>query len=91
MSKKMRDATQHKLLQLLGIIILLHGQKIPAMHVHRPIHTCTDIHTRMDNPKNADSNCSLCAFSVERESKEWDREEFQISKAIFHFPPSEGI
>lgn len=34
----------------------------------------------------ADSNCSFCAFSVERESEEWCREELQISKAILHFP-----
>lgn len=32
-----------------------------------------------------------CAFSVERESEEWYKEEFQISKTIFHFPPSAGI
>lgn len=57
------------------------------------IPTCTGtyVYTQMDNSGNADTNCFLCAFSVERESKEWYREEFQISKAIFHFPPSEGI
>lgn len=60
-------------------------------HKHAQAHICTDIHTQMDNPRNPDSNCFLCAFSVERESKEWYREEFQISKAIFHFPPSEGV
>lgn len=54
--------------------------------VHAQIYTPTYGH-----PMNADSNCSLCAFSVERESEEWYHEEFQISKAIFHFPPSEGI
>lgn len=79
---------QHKRLQLLDIIILLQQQKkIPAMQISMHKH----IHARTDNPRNADSNWSSCAFSVERESEEWYKEEFQISKTIFHFPPSAGI
>lgn len=63
------------------------AKKIPAMQISMHKH----IHARTDNPRNADSNWSSCAFSVERESEEWYKEEFQISKTIFHFPPSAGI
>lgn len=45
-----KTTTQHKRLQLLGIIILLHGQKFLSC-------TGTYMHTQMDKPKNADSNC----------------------------------
>lgn len=57
---------------------------------HAQAHTCTHKWTiqRMLTATAADSNCS---FEVERECKEWYCEEFQISKAIFHFPPGEGI
>lgn len=34
---------------------------------------------------------SVCSWCTQRESKEWHRVEFQIFKAIFHFPPREGI
>lgn len=63
------------------------AKKIPAMQISMHKH----IHARTDNPRNADSNWSSCAFSVERESEQWYKEEFQISKTIFHFPPSAGI
>lgn len=82
--------SKHKLLQLLSSIILLHAQKC-LQCTKVCTNTSTETYTQMDNWRNDDSNCSLCAFGVERESEEWYCEEFQISKAIFHFPPRAGI
>lgn len=45
----------------------------------------------MDDRRNAGNNCSLCSHCTWRESKEWHKVEFQISKAIVHFPPCEGM
>jgi len=64
-------------------------EDISAMHISMHKHVYTDKH--MNNPWIADSNCCLCAFRVERESEEWSHKEFQISKAIFHFPPCERV
>lgn len=81
--ENLRQQTEHKWLQLSGHYRPRHQKCLRR--------TSTSTQTQMDNPRNADSNCSLCGFGAERESEEWHIEEFQISKAIFHFPPSEGI
>lgn len=85
MSKKTEDNTRDCNCWILSSFCS--SKKIPAMQISMHKH----IHARMDNPRNADSNWSSCTFSVERESEEWYKEEFQISKTIFHFPPSAGI
>lgn len=74
------ETSRHQSVQLLWIITSLGLQKIPLTHMNN-----------MDDQRNAGNNCSLCSRCTWRESKEWHQVEFQISKAIVHFPPREGI